>query len=698
MQLQNYACGEWIAGSGKQAELLDASTGELVATTSSNGLDFAHMLHYARTVGGPPLRKMTFPERGRMLKALALYLMERKDKYYQISYKTGATKADSWVDIEGGIGNLFANASLRRTLGNMPFYVDGEAIKTSKQGTFIGHHIMVPKEGVAVHINAFNFPIWGMLEKVAVNWMAGVPAVVKPATVTSYLTEAMVKDIVASGIVPEGAIQLICGSAGDLLDHVMHQDVVTFTGSANTGRMLKRHDRIIDESVPFNMEADSLNAIVLGPDAVPGTEEFDLFIKEVGKEMTLKCGQRCTGARRILVPANVLEDVQIAIGKRLGGTVIGDPRAEGRLPDGSQVRINMGALAGQAQRNEVKRALDELLKGSQIVYGSTDSVNVTGADAAKGAFMSPILLLNSDPWKNQQSHNVEAFGPVSTLMPYTDIDDAVALTKLGKGSLCASIATYDEQVAQQFVWGAASHHGRMLILNREMAKENTGHGSPLATLVHGGPGRAGGGEEMGGKRGVLHYLQRTAIQGHPSMITALTQQYQQGARYHISEQHPFRLHFEELNIGDTLLSETHLVTLQNIEDFAELSGDRFYAHMDANSLEGTPFTGRVAHGYFILSRAAGLFVDPPKGPVLLNYGIEECRFLKPVYPGSTIQVKFTCREKLDQEKRPKTADSPKGADVARGIVKWLVDVVDETGETVALATILTMVKKLDQNG
>jgi oxepin-CoA hydrolase/3-oxo-5,6-dehydrosuberyl-CoA semialdehyde dehydrogenase len=697
MQLENYIAGNWVKGTGKQAELFDASNGELVATTSSGGLDFAHMLHYARTVGGPPLRKMTFPERGRMLKALALYLMERKDTYYQVSYKTGATKADSWVDIEGGIGNLFANASLRRTLGNMPFYVDGEAIKTSKQGSFIGHHIMVPKEGVAVHINAFNFPIWGMLEKCAVNWMAGVPAVVKPATVTSYLTEAMVKDIVASGIVPEGALQLIVGSADGLLDHVMQQDVVTFTGSASTGRMLKRHPRIVDESVPFNMEADSLNAIVLGPDATPGTEEFDLFIKEVGKEMTLKCGQRCTGARRILVPQNVLEDVQIAIGKRLGGTVIGDPRAEGRLPDGSQVRINMGALAGQTQRNEVKRALDELLKGSQIVYGSADSVDVTGADAAKGAFMSPILLLNTDPWKNQQSHNVEAFGPVSTLMPYTDIDDAVALTKLGKGSLCASIATYDEKVAQQFVWGAASHHGRMLILNREMAKENTGHGSPLATLVHGGPGRAGGGEEMGGKRGVMHYLQRTAIQGHPSMITAITQQYQQGARYHISEKHPFRLHFEELNIGDTLISETHLVTLQNIEDFAELSGDHFYAHMDANSLEGTPFTGRVAHGYFILSRAAGLFVDPPKGPVLLNYGIEECRFLKPVYPGSTIQVKFTCREKLDQEKRPKTADSPKGADVARGIVKWLVDVVDETGETVALATILTMVKKLDQN-
>ncbi|MBL7952835.1 MAG: phenylacetic acid degradation bifunctional protein PaaZ [Flavobacteriales bacterium] len=688
MQLKNYAAGQWVAGSGKQADLIDAITGELIGTTSSGGLDFGAMLTYAREVGGPPLRKMTFPERGRMLKALAQYLFERKDKYYTISYRTGATKPDSWVDIEGGIGNLFANASLRRTLGNMPFYVDGEAIKTSKNGTFIGHHIMVPKEGVAVHINAFNFPIWGMLEKIAVNWMAGVPAVVKPATVTSYLTAAMVEDIVASGIVPEGALQLIVGSAEGLLDHVISQDVVTFTGSASTGRMLKAHKRIIEESVPFNMEADSLNAIVLGPDAVPGTEEYDLFIKEVTREITLKCGQRCTGARRILVPANVLEDVQIALGKRLGSTVIGDPRVEG---------VRMGALAGKTQREEVKRALAELMKGSQVVFGDPDSVNVTGADAAKGAFMSPILLYNNDPWKNQVSHNVEAFGPVSTLMPYKDLDDAVALSKLGKGSLVATIATHNEQYAQQFVWGAASHHGRMLVLNREMAKENTGHGSPLATLVHGGPGRAGGGEEMGGKRGVMHYLQRTAIQGHPSMITAITQQYQQGARYHISEKHPFRLHFEELNIGDTLLSEKHLVTLQNIEDFAELSGDKFYAHMDANSLDGTVFTGRVAHGYFILSRAAGLFVDPPKGPVLLNYGIEECRFLKPVYPGSTIQVKFTCREILDQEKRPKTADSPKGADVARGIVKWLVDVIDETGETVALATILTMVKKLDQS-
>lgn len=688
MQLQNYIAGQWVAGTGKQAELVDASTGELIATTSSGGLDFGRMLSYAREVGGPPLRKMTFPERGRMLKALAMYLMERKEEFYQVSYRTGATKADSWVDIEGGIGNVFANASLRRSLGNMPFYVDGEAIRTSKNGSFIGHHIMVPKEGVAVHINAFNFPIWGMLEKCAVNWMAGVPAVVKPATVTSYLTEAMAKAILESKILPEGALQLIVGSAGDLLDHVESQDVVTFTGSASTGRKLKVHPRIIAESVPFNMEADSLNSIVLAPDALPGTPEFDLFVKEVGREMTLKCGQRCTGVRRIMVPEPLVEDVQQAISKRLAGTVIGDPRVEG---------VRMGSLVGQAQREEVRANLSELLKGSALVYGDPKSVEVTGADARKGAFMSPILLRNDKPWKNLQSHEVEAFGPVSTLMPYKNLDDAIALSKLGKGSLVATIATNDEQAAQQFVWGAASHHGRMLVLNRDMAKENTGHGSPLATLVHGGPGRAGGGEEMGGKRGVMHYLQRTAIQGSPSMITALTQQYQQGARYHLTEKHPFRLHYEELHIGDTLITEKHLVTLQNIEDFAELSGDKFYAHMDANSLDGTVFTGRVAHGYFILSRAAGLFVDPPKGPVLLNYGIEECRFLKPVYPGSTIQVKFTCREKLDQEKRPKTADSPKGADVARGIVKWLVDVIDETGETVALATILTMVKKLDQN-
>ena len=680
MQLQNYACDQWVAGTGKQTELTDAVTGETIATTSSNGLDFGAMLRYARETGGPPLRRMTFPERGRMLKALALYLMDRKDEFYQVSYRTGATKADSWVDIEGGIGNVFANASLRRALGNMPFYVDGDAVKTSKGGTFIGHHIMVPKEGVAVHINAFNFPIWGMLEKCAVNWMAGMPAVVKPATVTSYLTEAMVKAIIESKILPEGALQLIVGGAGDLLDHVESQDVVTFTGSASTGRMLKVHPRIVAESVPFNMEADSLNSIVLAPDAVPGTPEFDLFVKEVGREMTLKCGQRCTGVRRIMVPENLVDDAQQAIAKRLAGTVIGDPRAEG---------VRMGSLVGPAQREEVRANLKKLLEGSTLVYGNPDSVEVTGADAKKGAFMSPVLLRNDAPWTNRQSHEVEAFGPVSTLMPYTDLDEAIALSKLGKGSLVATIATHDPKHAQQFVWGAASHHGRMLVLDRDMAKENTGHGSPLATLVHGGPGRAGGGEEMGGKRGVLHYLQRTAIQGHPTVITALAQQYQQGAAFRETERHPFRMHFEELQVGDTVITAKHTVTEADIHNFANVSGDNFYAHMDATSLEGTIFTGRVAHGYFVLSKAAGLFVDPKKGPVLLNYGIDEARFTKPVYPGMTIGVKFTVKEKIDQEKKSED-------DVAKGIVKFLVDVYDETGETVAIATILTMVRKLEQ--
>lgn len=681
MQLHNYIAGQWVAGTGKHAELTDASTGELIATTSSGGLDFAEMLRYGREVGGPPLRKMTFPERGRMLKALALYLMDRKEEFYQVSFRTGATKADSWVDIEGGIGNLFANASLRRVMGNMPFYVDGDAVKTSREGTFIGHHIMVPKEGVAVHINAFNFPIWGMLEKVAVNWMAGVPAVVKPATVTSYLTEAMVKAIVESKILPEGALQLIVGSAGDLLDHVESQDVVTFTGSASTGRKLKAHPRIIEESVPFNMEADSLNAIVLAPDAKPGTPEFDLFIKECGREITLKCGQRCTGVRRIMVPEALMDDVQNALGKRLGGTVIGDPRAEG---------VRMGALASPDQRKEVLSQLGKLLQGSQLVYGDPDQVKVTGADAKKGNFMSPILLRNNEPWKNRVSHEVEAFGPVSTLMPYTDLDDAIALTKLGKGSLVATIATFDKAAAQQFAWGAASHHGRILVLDREMGKENTGHGSPLATLVHGGPGRAGGGEEMGGKRGVLHYLQRTAIQGHPSAITAITRQYQQGAAFRETDKHLFRMHFEELQVGDTVITAKHTVTEADISNFANVSGDNFYAHVDATSLKGTIFERRVAHGYFVLSKAAGLFVDPKKGPVLLNYGIDEARFTKPVYPGMTIGVKFTVKEKVDQEKRSED-------DIAKGIVKFLVDVYDETGETVAIATILTMVRKLDQS-
>lgn len=679
--LHNYALGQWVAGAGKGKNLYDAVTGELVATASAEGLDFAAMTHYARSVGGPALRKLTFQERGRMLKALAMFLSERKAAYYEVSYKTGATKIDSWIDIDGGIGNLFAYASLRRQFPNETYYVDGDTAKLSKQGTFIGHHIMVPKEGVAIHINAFNFPIWGMLEKIAVNLLAGVPAIVKPATITSYLTEVVTKDIIASGILPEGSLQLICGSAEGILDHIISQDIVTFTGSASTGRMLKRHPKIVDEAVPFNMEADSLNACVLGLDAAPGTPEFDAFIKEVKKEVTVKCGQKCTAIRRVIVPAQYLEDVQIAIGQAFGKTAIGDPRNE---------NVRMGALAGMSQREDVLEKLALLTQSSEIVFGDPKNVEVIDGDAIKGAFISPILLLNKEPFKNLATHEVEAFGPITTLMPYDTTDDAIALTKLGKGSLVCSIATYDKKIARDFVIGSASYHGRVLILNRESAKESTGHGSPMPLLVHGGPGRAGGGEEMGGKRGVMHYLQRTAIQGSPSFLTAVTNVYQYGAEQPEAQPHLFRKHFEELQVGETVFTHKHTVTDADIVNFANVSGDNFYAHMDATALEGTVFERRVAHGYFVLSKAAGLFVDPKKGPVLLNYGIDEARFTKPVYPGMTIGVRFTVKEKIDQEKK-----SPE--DIAKGIVKFLVDVYDETGETVALATILTMVKKLNQN-
>jgi oxepin-CoA hydrolase/3-oxo-5,6-dehydrosuberyl-CoA semialdehyde dehydrogenase len=680
MQLKNYALGQWTAGAEQGQSLYNAITGEEIATASSKGLDFEEMMNYARKTGGPALRKMTFQERGRILKALALHLQEKKEQFYKLSWATGATRNDSWVDIEGGIGNLFSYASLRRQFPDETFCYDGDVAKLSKGGTFIGHHICVPKEGVAIHINAFNFPVWGMLEKIAVNLLAGVPAIVKPATVTSFLTEAVVKEIEASGILPEGALQLICGSANGILDHVQSQDVVTFTGSASTGKKLKAHPRLIEEAVPFNMEADSLNCCVLGPDALPGTAEFEIFIKEVQREMTTKAGQKCTAVRRIIVPKALVEDVQIALGKRLASTVIGDPNVEG---------VRMGSLAGAAQLKEVTEKVLELAKTQEIVYGDLANFEVKGADKNKGAFMSPILFLNNAPFKNQDCHNIEAFGPVSTIMPYQNIDEAIELAKMGKGSLVCSIVTANDKIARDFVIGAACMHGRILVLNADCAKESTGHGSPMPMLTHGGPGRAGGGEEMGGKRGVFHYLQRTAIQGSPTTISKIMGQYQQGAKYIEKDIHPFKRYFEELEVGETLITAKHTVHEADIVNFANVSGDNFYAHMDATSLEGTIFTGRVAHGYFILSKAAGLFVDAKKGPVLLNYGLDECRFVKPVYPGATIGVRFTCKEKIDQEKK-------NAEDIAKGIVKWLVDVYDETGETVAIATILTMVKKRNQ--
>jgi len=679
-QLQNYYCGEWVAGTENGQVLHNAINGEIIATASSKGLDFGRMLDYGRTKGGAALSKMTFHERGRMLKALALHLTEKKEDFYKVSWATGATRIDSWIDIEGGIGNLFAYSSLRRQFPNETFCLEGDAVSLGKNGTFIGHHICVPKEGIAIHINAFNFPVWGMLEKIAVNLMAGVPAVVKPATVTCFLTEVVVKEIIASKILPEGSLQLICGSANGILDHVISSDIVTFTGSATTGKMLKAHPRILSESVPFNLEADSLNCMVLGTDVSPDMPEFDLFIKEVQKEITVKAGQKCTAVRRIMVPENRMEDVQIALGKRLASTIIGDPNVEG---------VRMGALASKDQVKEVREKVEQLSKQQEIVYGSLDKFDVKGGDTERGAFFSPILMLNKDPFKYTDCHSVEAFGPVSTLMPYKTMDDAIALAKMGLGSLVSSIITADARIARNYVLGAANMHGRILVLNNECAKESTGHGSPMPMLTHGGPGRAGGGEEMGGKRGIFHYLQRVAIQGSPSMITSITGVYQNGGKQIEKDVHPFKKHFEELEIGETLITAKHSVSEADIVNFANVSGDNFYAHMDSTSLEGTIFTQRVAHGYFVLSKAAGLFVDAKKGPVMLNYGLEECRFTKPVYPGMTIGVRLTVKEKVDTERK-----TPE--DIAKGIVKWLVDVYDETGETVAIATILTMVKKLEQ--
>ncbi len=677
---KNYALGSWVKGEGEGTALFNSISGNQIGTASSKGLDFAEMMNYARKTGGPALRKMTFQERGLMLKALALHLHSVKNKFYALSAETGATKIDSWIDIEGGIGNVFANASLRKNFPDLPYHIEGDMAPLSKNGSFIGHHIMTPKEGVAIHINAFNFPIWGMLEKIAVNLMAGVPAIVKPATLTSFLTEYMVREIVDSGILPEGSLQLICGSARGIIDSLETGDIVTFTGSADTGKMLKSHPRLIDKAVPFNMEADSLNCSVLGLDAVPGTVEFDLFIKEVQKEMTVKAGQKCTAVRRIIVPEILVEDVQIALGKRLSKTTIGNPSVDG---------VRMGSLAGNEQKMEVREKVKKLSKSQEIVFGSLDNFDVVGADKDKGAFISPILFLNDDPFNKIDCHNIEAFGPVSTIIPYKNIEEAIELAKMGKGSLVCSIITNDMKIAEQFVLGAASMHGRILVLNEACSKESTGHGSPMPLLTHGGPGRAGGGEEMGGIRGIKHYLQRTAIQGHPTTITAITKQYQVGASQNTDGPHVFRKHFEEINIGDTVITDRHLVTLDNIEDFAELSGDKFYAHMDENALEGTIFTERVAHGYFIMSKAAGLFVDAEKGPVLLNYGIDECRFTKPVYPGMSVGVRFTVKEKISQEKRDEE-------DIAKGIVKFLVDVYDDDGETVMMATILTMVRKLNQ--
>ena len=673
--LKNYACGQWVAG--EENQLFHAISGEVIATAGSEKINLGEMMQYARSVGGPALRKMTFHERGRALRSLAQHLLANKEKYYSLSAATGATKVDSWVDIEGGIGNLFSYASLRRQFPDKPYAYDGDFVSLSKGGTFGGHHLLVPKEGVAIHINAFNFPVWGMLEKIAVNLLAGVPAIVKPATITSYLTELVFHDIIESGIFPEGSLQLVCGSARGILDHVTSQDVVTFTGSAETGKMLKKHSRIIDEAVPFNMEADSLNCCVLGPDVTPDLPEFDIFVKEVLREMTTKAGQKCTAVRRIMVPAERLEEVKDALISKLSKTVVGDPSVEG---------VRMGALAGKEQVKEVLEKVEALSSEQSLVFGSLDHFEVVGANRTAGAFLPPMLFVNDAPKSKILCHELEAFGPVATLMPYSDVAEAAELAKMGKGSLVCSMVTANDDVALDFTLAVGAYHGRVLILNASCAKESTGHGSPMPMLVHGGPGRAGGGEEMGGLRGVKHYLHRLAIQGSPTTLSKLTGVYQQGGHQFEGNKHLFRKHFEEMEIGETVFTHKRTITEADIVSFANVSWDHFYAHTDETALEGTLFTQRVAHGYFILSAAAGLFVDPAKGPVLLNYGLDEFRFTKPVYAGTSIWVKLTVKEKIEQETKGEN-------DVPKGIVKFRVEVLDQNNETLAVGTILTMVKK-----
>lgn len=676
MKIKSYAEGKWIEGNGDGKAVYNAYNGELIGNVTSDGLDFKGMLAYGRNIGGRTLRKMTFHERGRMLKQLALYLNERRKTFYPTSAMTGATKGDTWIDVDGGIGTLFVYASKgRREMPDEPFYVDGPMEGLSKEGSFVGRHICVPLEGTAVHINAFNFPVWGMLEKIAPSLLAGVPTIVKPATATCYLTEKVVASIIESGILPEGALQLICGSTGDLLDHVDCQDVVTFTGSAWTGKKLKMHPAIVDNSVRFNMEADSLNCSILGPDVSPDHPEFDLFVKEVAREMTVKAGQKCTAIRRTIVPRERVSDVIDALKVRLDKVKLGDPTRED---------VRMGPLASRGQVSEVHERVQELMAVSELVYGDLDNFEILGGDRDAGAFFPASLLYCDDPISNTAPHDIEAFGPVSTILPYKDSDEAIELAKMGKGSLVGSLFTGDDQVARDIVLGTAAYHGRIMIVNQHSAKESTGHGSPLPHMVHGGPGRAGGGEELGGMRSVLHYMQRTALQGHPTTLTRVTNEWMPGAAQPQDRIHPFQKYFEEINVGDTLKTHRRTITEADVVNFAGISGDYFYAHTDKLAAERHHvFQQRVAHGYFVVSAAAGLFVWPGEGPVLANYGMDELRFIEPVYIGDTIYLNLTCKRKTQKEKRE---DEPR-----QGVVEWHVEIFNQEDVMVAVYTILTLV-------
>jgi oxepin-CoA hydrolase/3-oxo-5,6-dehydrosuberyl-CoA semialdehyde dehydrogenase len=671
-KLGNLVADRWVEGDGDGNPLLSAVTGEPVATISSNGLDFAGILQHAKSVGGPHLRKLTFHERGDMLKALAKHLNDIKQEFYELSTQTGATRRDSWPDIDGGISTMFVFSSKgRREMPNDHVYLDGNVEQLSRNGTFVGQHICTPKLGAAIHINAFNFPCWGMLEKLAPTLLAGVPAIIKPASSTAYLTELMVRRIVESGILPPGSIQLICGGVGDLFDHLDCQDTIAFTGSKTTAEFLQAHPRVVSESVAFTAETDSLNMSILGPDAVPGTPEFDLYIQEVTREMTAKAGQKCTAIRRIIAPSTLAGEVVQALSTALGNIRIGNPALK---------ETEMGALASQGQREEIRDRVKDLSGEADIVFGGQEEFEVLDADRSKGAFFMPTLLHCEKPLTARAVHRVEAFGPVSTVLPYDSIDEAIALARMGEGSLAGSIVTNDDNIARDLVLGTAAYHGRMVIINRDCAAESTGHGSPLAHLIHGGPGRAGGGEEMGGVRGVLHYMQRTAIQGSPQTLSTIGHRWIKGADEIDPGVHPFRKTFEQLRLGDTFKSELREVTLDDIDHFAEFTGDNFYAHMNEEEAAKNPFfEGRVAHGYLIVSFAAGLFVDPDFGPVLANYGVDDLRFLQPVNYGDSLKVRLACKQKTLR------------GDSGYGEVRWDAEVTNQDDEIVAQYDVLTMV-------
>ena len=669
--LRSYVSGRWTAPPDGRP-VRDAVTGEEVTRISADGIDRGAALDYGRRAGGPALRALTFHERAALAKAVGGMLRDHREELYALSARTGATLGDSKFDIDGGIGVLLSYASkAKRELPNDMIYPEGAVEPLGRGGQFAGQHILTPRLGVAVQINAFNFPAWGPLEKLAPALIAGVPTLVKPASQTAYLTARLVELIIGSGILPDGSLQLLCGSAGDLLDHLGEQDMLSFTGSASTAQQLRAHPNVAARSVRFNAEADSLNCSILGPDATPGTPEFDLYVRQLVSEMTVKAGQKCTAIRRAFVPASQLDTVIDAVRARLEKIVIGNPADES---------VRMGALASLEQREEVRRSLKALEPAGQLVFGDPEHVQVTGADADRGAFISP-LLVRCDDAARAEPHEVEAFGPVSTVMGYTGTDEVIELAARGRGSLAGSVVTGDAGFARRVVLGLAPWHGRLLVLDQDDAKESTGHGSPLPMLVHGGPGRAGGGEEMGGVRGVLHHMQRTAVQASPRMLGAVTGRWVKGGPRDAGDAHPFTKSLAELRVGDTVTAGPRVVTLQDVEHFAEFTGDTFYAHMDEQAAAANPFfDGRVAHGYLVLSFAAGLFVQPDPGPVLANYGLDNLRFLTPVYPGDALTVTLTCKQ-----------ISPRDGDY--GEVRWDAEVTKQDGSVAVTYDVLTMVAK-----